>query len=436
MGVMSMQCTKCQANISDGVKFCPKCGTPAQIMPNNDTKNCPKCGMGNPVNAKFCKNDGYRFDSLATISGSSPTTHTNAKGKVAPNRVTCPQCGTENSDNAKFCKKDGFALQGGTTPTPTQEAKSAFLDTELGNQYSAHQDEAIAKTTKKPNKVSLMGLLASIVLVAIIGSGYAYWKGYIGNRQGTVQKKINAELIAKGLENVKIAVDQDWNASLSGNVPKQADKDLVQELTKTHEELKNITFDMVQVLPNTVDLRREILGALSSNGLTDQTVIVSDEFSATISGSLKSADQRRKAISIAESVTGVKSAIYKSTALLHAPEITPMPESEPKAATIAKPIQAPSQKLRNIPVATRKEPAITNQPTVSKPEPEIQAELPNNNTTHESGTEADTKKPASTISESWSELRDKLKNIEKLEVRPITKEEQDKKFCPIPGQSC
>lgn len=127
-----MQCSNCQATIAAGVKFCPKCGTPAAAFPAHTTvKRCPQCGTENPVNAKFCKKDGYQF---AGAVDKPDTTAAPAASAPAGDASICPQCGTSNSSTAKFCKKDGYSLQGtgAVTPPPSTGPGTKSGDGETG----------------------------------------------------------------------------------------------------------------------------------------------------------------------------------------------------------------------------------------------------------------------------------------------------------------
>ncbi len=56
-----MACSKCGANISDGMKFCNKCGTPVKNV-------CPNCNFENPSLSKFCGECGSSLSDKTTKS--------------------------------------------------------------------------------------------------------------------------------------------------------------------------------------------------------------------------------------------------------------------------------------------------------------------------------------------------------------------------------
>ena len=131
-----MLCAACKREITDTAKFCQHCGaTVASSTASPATKKCPQCGAENATTAKFCRVDGFRFD------GAQPTATTaQAHLETAPaaaasatqlppsglhparpaeeqaaGSVVCPQCGTVNRPGATFCKTDGFRLADSTS---------------------------------------------------------------------------------------------------------------------------------------------------------------------------------------------------------------------------------------------------------------------------------------------------------------------------------
>jgi hypothetical protein len=56
-----MQCTKCQFQNIDGVRFCNECGFQFTIP-------CPKCNKANPPSSKFCNECGYDFGKTSAIT--------------------------------------------------------------------------------------------------------------------------------------------------------------------------------------------------------------------------------------------------------------------------------------------------------------------------------------------------------------------------------
>ncbi|QLQ26106.1 MAG: zinc ribbon domain-containing protein [Dechloromonas sp.] len=127
-----MNCPNCNAGLSGTPKFCPKCG--ARIGANSTepptTRKCPQCGTENALAAKFCKTDGYRFDSGTPASAvpiAAPRQDPSpvAVAAVVPERPAnkkCPQCGSENALAAKFCKTDGYRFDSATPTTAVPAA--------------------------------------------------------------------------------------------------------------------------------------------------------------------------------------------------------------------------------------------------------------------------------------------------------------------------
>ncbi|MBQ9786149.1 MAG: zinc ribbon domain-containing protein, partial [Clostridia bacterium] len=78
-------CPKCNAEIKQGLKFCPECGNKMETQ----TKVCPDCNAEVKANAKFCPECG---------------------AKLTPAKKLCPKCGTEAKASAKFCPECGEKL--------------------------------------------------------------------------------------------------------------------------------------------------------------------------------------------------------------------------------------------------------------------------------------------------------------------------------------
>lgn len=356
-----MQCSKCQAATATGAKFCPKCGAPVAPSVEGTGKRCPQCGTENPANAKFCKKDGYRFDILADRPYTPDTPPNSRAPDVVPladakmqagsssttsppgNTVTCSKCGTVNSSTAKFCKKDGYPLQatGGSTPQKTAPihpqapsviptTKQAEIEADIVQSvppvvtqatsakqpapvapspitYTAPSSKTLVKATAaRPGRALAIGLVAGVVVLASAGGGYAYWAGYVGNRQGNVQDEINAELGSHGLSNVKVTVNREWGASLSGKVLNQVDKDKALALLKGHTELKQLV-DTVQIESSTADVEKSINKALSEAGFSSlPTVGLDQNLMATLQGSADSQEEKDRMLALVKDVAGVK----------------------------------------------------------------------------------------------------------------------------------
>jgi len=121
-----MICEKCKTSIPDNAKFCPRCGAKVDMARGQivQTKKCPSCGAENPVSAKFCTVDGYKFQQVdeKPVGGH--------KEPEKPRDVLlCPQCGTLYPLTAKFCRKDGTPLQ--KVPPPEQMKRPEVTEKEI-----------------------------------------------------------------------------------------------------------------------------------------------------------------------------------------------------------------------------------------------------------------------------------------------------------------
>lgn len=367
-----MLCSACQTTIAEGAKFCPKCGAPAGVpAAESGGKRCPQCGSENPANAKFCKKDGYRFDSdsvaekpdlAVTPTAPTPAVHVPSapmasdvvtkKIPPADDSVMCPKCGTPNLVGAKFCKKDGFALQAGVVaPQANVVPKSAPIKQPASAQSVGTGGAA---TGSKSRKGLVVGALVGVVLLASAGGGYAYWAGLIGNRQGSVQASINAELGSRGLAAVSVTIDREWNAALSGTVLNQADKDQAIAIVQGHKELKKVSTEMIQIPPRTADLEKNLNQALIDAGVGNVTATVDQEMVALLRGEVVSTDQKAQALKVAQGVPGLKNVIDN----IHVIAIESIPQA------------VPSEPVPPAPAAPAPTPASVPQPSVKMAPPQ------------------------------------------------------------------
>ena len=89
-GGASTPCSKCNALVPAGTRFCPSCGAPQGAAAAQAGPPCPKCGQPTAVGAKFCP-----------ACGASMT---------PPPPRTCPKCNTAVPASSKFCPNCGTSM--------------------------------------------------------------------------------------------------------------------------------------------------------------------------------------------------------------------------------------------------------------------------------------------------------------------------------------
>lgn len=480
-----MICSACNAAIAEGVKFCSKCGARAVVLSAEISGiRCPQCGTENTANAKFCKKDGYRLDSVTEKTEntakpviSAPVAEApkepviskvvSQKNSPASDSVVCPQCGTENVANAKFCKKDGYALQTGVSSHPITQATPS--------KPAPTTDQTAAKMASMPN-VATIGksrkglMIGALTGLALLTGGYAYWAGYIGKHQDAINNVTNAELNNQNPNNSKTT-----------------------SLTES-----------VQLSPS--KLSQNIQEALTNEGMDWLAVKVDRKRVATISGGVADEEQKEKVISIAKSVAGVVEAKYRVTSADRnldtastnqanvnspPPTVAPPPQVQAPEGTVDRATLASNlagqlraagingltgrvepdmtinltgtvrsaterdEALRiatsipggngvreNIRVVTpvnqqisASEKSMKSKKTEKQPDvalPESQPKQPDNTTA-----ETKPEEPASTQQpEVPKSVKELLDNLKRLKIKPVTDEDRQNKTCPFPGQSC
>jgi len=184
-----MNCPNCNAGLNGAPKFCPKCGEKieARTVEPPATKKCPQCGSENALAAKFCKVDGYRFDSGMPTSGVPATAPRHEPSPAAVTATTseppatkkCPQCGSENALAAKFCKVDGYRFDSGTPASAVPAAASrqepsltvvAAATTETFNPITAQASEESILKEPPPVNAHLAPPPANLVICPKCGT--------------------------------------------------------------------------------------------------------------------------------------------------------------------------------------------------------------------------------------------------------------------------
>jgi predicted amidophosphoribosyltransferase len=133
-------CPKCQAEVSPGIKFCEECGTKIENIPtSNNQTTCPKCYADIPPGTSFCEECGTKIDTLN--NSNQETTCPKCYAEVPPGTSFCIECGTKigSSSNHTTCPKcytdvepgETFCTECGTSLTVKKNASSANINQEL-----------------------------------------------------------------------------------------------------------------------------------------------------------------------------------------------------------------------------------------------------------------------------------------------------------------
>ena len=264
-----MICNGCNTSLTGTPKFCPKCGAKvvAEQPKSEVTKKCPQCGADNLASAKFCKVDGFRLDGDVSKAAKAADPVPMAAPVAAATMLVCPRCGTQNLPNAKFCKKDGVPL-GETsdaaatvqevTPPPAKPAKEHASPSQ-----PASVDNQVKSKPSKSKTVTIVGLIA-----ALAAAGGAYW--YFIYRPAQAEKiaevaqsetveapkpealtpeilkaNINKALADAGLPKVGVAVDEDFDVELDGQVTSGKEKTKAFNIVKSVAGVAYITNNML-----------------------------------------------------------------------------------------------------------------------------------------------------------------------------------------------
>jgi RNA polymerase subunit RPABC4/transcription elongation factor Spt4 len=96
-----MKCNNCNAEVTEGMKFCPECGNSIE---QPQPQKCPQCSIDVAEGTKFCPNCGSPIG--------------------IPKPKVCSKCGTEIEEGEKFCSNCGTPT-GSTSIPQSQVSKTA-----------------------------------------------------------------------------------------------------------------------------------------------------------------------------------------------------------------------------------------------------------------------------------------------------------------------
>jgi osmotically-inducible protein OsmY len=267
--------------------------------------------------------------------------------------------------------KERVESLGEERPIPTASSESREFSSALRhNAEEAPQPAAVARAEPrrtaatappeprpnlepKPEKSRkpLLVAVAALLAVALSAAGGAYWFGYIGNRQASVQERINAELGGKGLSNVKITVAKDWKTTADGFVASQAEKDQALALVRSYGALKEIT-DNVRVKPTREELAQRLTKALADAGMSQVTAQLDEGLTTvTLNDATLGPEDRAKAeaLVVAQAAAAAGIASIKVAHAAVAPPPPPLPAEappQPPAIDVAAVQRAVNDQLR------------------------------------------------------------------------------------------
>ena len=243
-----MICKNCNVSIPDSAPFCPLCGaeTGVNIAAKPPSKKCPQCGAESPLEAKFCRVDGWRFASaeIETKSGGDQTSGGERR---------CPTCGTLNPSTARFCRKDGSPLK---TEHDVREniAEEKVRTDRVGLPKEGAQQIKGDKHWVRRRWIYLAPLF--ILLLAVV---YGVFSGGVNNKRSQqetaetakeqskpnidlprLEGQINRALRTAGLNGVTAEVDDAAGVTLKGAVKGSQDKRKAFKITKSFKEVRQV----------------------------------------------------------------------------------------------------------------------------------------------------------------------------------------------------
>ena len=240
-GMRKMKCPNCNAEVSDNMKFCAKCGTKIEPVSRvvesepetpkqEETSRCIKCGAELKKGTKFCAKCGAS-QVAASKEESEPETPKQEETSK------CIKCGAELKKGAKFCAKCGTsqvaepknvsnaALSQPQAPqqAPVMQQPQAPQQAPVMQQSQAPQQAPIMQQNYAPKKkkspVGIIVVVAIVLIVAVIAVvlGWSKLKDVLGIED-------------------KIADIMPWNTSENTEASAETDTSKEPETGENHTE--------------------------------------------------------------------------------------------------------------------------------------------------------------------------------------------------------
>ncbi|MDF2954218.1 MAG: Osmotically-inducible protein OsmY [Thermodesulfobacterium sp.] len=282
-----MICKNCKAVIPDNVRFCPKCGVKIESETSEGVLICPKCGTSYPLTAKFCEKDGTPLQKIKreTVKTSFSNQMSLIWGLIISFILIIGLIVGYLYFSGKILKEEGLELDA-TFETSEELIENTQEDLNLSKEeiQTEHKKEfADFKESFEIKRVKVEKINIS-----------------------ELEKDLNESLRKSGLSNVYAEVESDLTVTLKGTVNDPKHKILAENLIKANKFVKGIRNKINVKLLTPEELKKKICIVLEKNGLTDIKVEVNKNFEVTLSGVVKSYEDKIKAKKIAEGFKEVK----------------------------------------------------------------------------------------------------------------------------------
>ncbi len=284
-----MICKNCKAVIPDNVRFCPKCGVKIESETSEGVLICPKCGTSYPLTAKFCEKDGTPLQRIKkeTVKPSFSNQKSLIWGLIISFILIIGLIVGYLYFSGKILKEEGLESDV-TFETSEELIENTQEDLNLSKEgiQTEHKKEfADFQESSEIERVKVEKININI---------------------SELEKNLNESLRKNGLSNVYAEVESDLTVTLKGTVNDPKHKILAENLIKANKFVKGIRNKINVKLLTPDELKKKICIVLEKNGLTDIKVEVNKNFEVTLSGVVKSYEDKKKAKRIAEGFKEVK----------------------------------------------------------------------------------------------------------------------------------
>jgi ribosomal protein L40E len=242
-----MICKNCNVSIPDHAAFCPLCGTEKSVNTagKTESKKCLQCGAENPLEAKFCRVDGWRF----------PAVEVETKPAVdQTSEIRCPTCGTLNPSTSRFCRKDGSPLK------TDHDVRRNIVEEKVHTDRVSEPKEGAQEIKGKIYWMRRRWKYFAPLLILLLAAAYGIFSGSVNHKKSQQDKssevtqeqpksdidlprlegRINRALRTAGLDGVTAEVDDTAGVTLKGVVKESQDKKKAFRIAKSFKEVRQV----------------------------------------------------------------------------------------------------------------------------------------------------------------------------------------------------
>lgn len=255
-------CKPCNRSYEDDKRYCRRCGGILEAGSVSEL-SCDNCGTTNRSDVSVCRKCGFAIGQAPRPVAATPTQETLQKQRLAAENNTAPSPTVQAADPVAGPVSESISAPEPAVmiepPRPGRPKPASLAETATQPKPETTIVGIKAEATAQPNverqpeavrqssRSRRWAVAAGVVVLLVSGIGYLFLSGLIGKNPAKVQMALNAELKAQGLDNLSIAIGQDWVATVGGSADNQTDKGRALGIVQSNKDVKHVEDHIVVV---------------------------------------------------------------------------------------------------------------------------------------------------------------------------------------------